>query len=85
MHSFFIIGSGSVLKSTIGEILKNKGVIKTIYVDNARDEKRYSKVYRTKDIICLEDDSGFLANSIDEFTWLISADNKKIINKNPNV
>jgi len=77
--SFVIIGAGSILRSAIKKITENNGIIKAIYLDNPSETKRYFDSYKVKASSNLNTDLEFLKGSIDESTWLLSVDNKKII------
>ena len=77
--SFVIIGAGVMLRSSIKKIIEHNGIIKAIYVDNPADTKRYIDSYKVKASSNLNTDLEFLKGSIDECTWLLSVDNKKII------
>ncbi len=79
--SFVVIGSGLILGSTIDEIVNLGGKIKAIYVDNIKDEKRHEGPFNVKNSNHINLDLKYFLKIVDKNTWLVSADNKKIISK----
>ena len=77
--SFVLVGAGALLRSAIKKITEDHGCIKSIYVDNPTDTKRYENSFQVKQVTEIEQDFDHLKTIIDGSTWLLSVDNKKIL------
>ena len=77
--SFVLVGSGAILNSAVKQIKENNGDIKSIYVDNPTDTKRYINSFQTGEVSRIDKDFNYLKESVDQSTWLLSIENKKIL------
>ena len=77
--SFVLVGAGVLLSSAIKKITEEQGCIKSIYVNNSTDTKRYENSFQVKQVTEIENDLDHLKTVIDSSTWLLSVDNKKVL------
>ena len=78
-NSFVLVGSGALLNSAVKKIKENNGDIKSIYVDNPTDTKRYINSFQTIEVSRIDKDFNYLKAGVDQSTWLLSIENKKIL------